>query len=60
MSENAVTPGSMSFKGNIASNWRLWKQKFELFMLASGKSNKTDEVKVAILLNFLGDERIGR
>ncbi|KAK9746917.1 hypothetical protein QE152_g5741 [Popillia japonica] len=58
MSENAIAPVQMNFKGNVAANWRLWKQKFQLYMLASGKSNKTDDVKVATLLNFLGDEGI--
>lgn len=58
MSENTISPGQMSFKGNIASNWRLWKQKFEIYLIASGKSNKSDDVKIAILLNLLSDEGI--
>lgn len=52
----AKTPENMQFRGDTANNWKLWKQKFKLFLLASGKSTKSDEVKVAILLNFLGDE----
>ncbi|XP_023310292.1 uncharacterized protein K02A2.6-like [Anoplophora glabripennis] len=56
MAEHSKAPEEMQFAGDIASQWKLWKQKFELYPLASGKSNKTDEVKIAILLNLLGDE----
>lgn len=51
-------PEIMSFQGNVSNNWRIWKQKFDLYLLASGKSEKPDNVKIAILLNLLGDEGI--
>lgn len=57
--ESCNTPKPLEFHtGNISEKWRLWKQKFELYLLASGKCGKTDEVKIAILLNLLGDEAI--
>ncbi|XP_072401071.1 uncharacterized protein [Diabrotica undecimpunctata] len=46
-----------SFQGNnISHEWKFWKQKFQLFLTASGKSEKPDHIKIAILLNQLGDE----
>ncbi|XP_072384427.1 uncharacterized protein [Diabrotica undecimpunctata] len=48
-----------SFQGNnISQEWKFWKQKFQLFLTASGKSEKPDRIKIAILLNQLGDEEL--
>lgn len=51
-------PKSMSFDGNISENWKRWKQLFELYMKASGGSEKGDEVKVALSFHVLGEEAI--
>lgn len=48
----------MSFDGNISENWKRWKQLFELYMKASGGSEKGDEVKVALSLHVLSEEAI--
>lgn len=56
MAEHAKPPEEMNFKTDIATNWKLWKQKFNLYLRASGKTSKQDDVKIAILLNLLGDE----
>lgn len=58
MADQYRPPQPLSFEGDLSANWKLWKQKFELFLTASGKNNKDDNVKVAILLNLLGDEGI--
>ncbi|KAK9730633.1 hypothetical protein QE152_g14380 [Popillia japonica] len=52
----ARLPSELSFKGNVAENWALFKQKLENFLIASGKANKPDEVKIAVLLNIIGDQ----
>lgn len=51
-------PQSLSFDGNIAENWKAWKQRFEVYSIASGASEKSEAVKIAILLHVLGDEAI--
>ncbi|GBN22426.1 Transposon Ty3-G Gag-Pol polyprotein [Araneus ventricosus] len=52
-------PGEMRFAiGNVAENWKRWVQKFNNFMLASEKNSKPENVKIAILLNLLGDEGV--
>lgn len=52
----AKIPPEMCFSGNISQNWKTWKQKFENFLIASGKHRKVEEVKIAVFLNVLGDD----
>lgn len=51
-------PERMHFKGDIPANWKLWKQKFNLYLLVSGKKEKAGKVKIAVLLNILGNDGI--
>lgn len=46
----------MDFSGNLAENWRLWRQKFENYLLATEISKKSDPVKIAQLLHFIGED----
>lgn len=58
MSEGRA-PEPFSFEGNnISGEWSFWKQKFELFLTATGKNSKDDKTKIAVLLNCIGDEGI--
>ena len=43
---------------NNSSDWGLWKQKFELYLKATGKSYQTKDIKIALLLTSLGDQAI--
>ncbi|XP_050503479.1 uncharacterized protein LOC126882554 [Diabrotica virgifera virgifera] len=57
--EQCRAPEQFEFKGNnLPANWKLWKQKYHIYILASGKSTKPDSIKIAVLLNYLGDEGI--
>ena len=58
MADHSRAPEQLNFNGDLVNNWKLWKQKFELYLTASGKEKKEDNVKIAILLNLLGDEGI--
>ena len=51
-------PSALSFDGNTSENWRRFKQKFDIYITASGSEKKGDEVKIAILLNFAGEDAI--
>ena len=42
--------------GNPAHSWRKWKQKFEIYLKATGTSMRSDEIKVGLLLNYVGDQ----
>lgn len=49
-------PRGLLIDENVSNNWTLFKQKFENFLLATGNEGKGDKVKIAMLLNCIGDE----
>ncbi|GBN52470.1 hypothetical protein AVEN_9472-1 [Araneus ventricosus] len=49
-------PLGLSLDGNVAENWRKFKQQFTIYMKASGHDKKDSDVKVAIFLNAVGEE----
>lgn len=51
-------PEQLSLQGNVAENWRKWKQRFELFVAASGLSEKDEKVQAATLLHVAGPEAL--
>lgn len=51
-------PAPLSFVGNVAENFKRFKQNFEVYLIASGKDVKESKVKVAILLNIMGEEGV--
>ncbi|XP_044748562.1 uncharacterized protein K02A2.6-like [Coccinella septempunctata] len=46
----------MNFTGNLSENWRLWRQKFENYLIASEVSKKDPKVQIAQLLHYIGEE----
>ncbi|XP_064463481.1 uncharacterized protein LOC135374453 [Ornithodoros turicata] len=48
------TPQGMCFKGDIATEWKSFKQRFKLYLLATGGSKKSDAEKVALFLSLGG------
>ena len=53
---NISGPGPMHFEE--PATWNSWKQKFEIFLLASGKNEAKEEVKIALLLHYMGEKGI--
>lgn len=51
-------PGPLNLQGNLAENWRKWKQRFQLFSSASGLSEKDEKVQSATLLHVAGEEAL--
>jgi type I restriction-modification system DNA methylase subunit len=51
-------PTPLIFEGNVAENWRRFKQKFEIYIVASGYEKKTKKEKTCILLNLAGEQAI--
>ena len=43
---------------NMEDEWKFFIQKFNLFLLASGASKKEEQVRLAMFLNFIGDEAL--
>ena len=51
-------PTALEFVGNVAANWKVFKQRFELYLEAVGKTTATDRTKVAIFLTVAGEEAL--
>ena len=49
-------PEPFPLQGNLTDNWRRWKQRFEIYMITSGKNEKSDKVKTATLLHLAGPD----
>ncbi|XP_045764874.1 uncharacterized protein LOC123867071 [Maniola jurtina] len=51
-------PTELSWQGPMAENWRLFRQKFEIYLIASDNEGKSPRVKTALLLNAIGERCI--
>ena len=51
-------PCKISFDGNVAHKWTMFKQQFNNFLLAMGEAHAADKVKIAMVLNLAGDEAL--
>uniref|UniRef100_H3AAN9 Uncharacterized protein n=1 Tax=Latimeria chalumnae TaxID=7897 RepID=H3AAN9_LATCH len=49
-------PGPLIFEGNVSENWKCWLQRFNIFVCASGLSQKPDKFKASALLHIAGDK----
>ena len=50
-------PEPLPFEGNIADQWRKWKQEPTLYITAAEKDEKSDQIKSSILLTCIGRKR---
>ncbi|KAL1446523.1 hypothetical protein WDU94_003657 [Cyamophila willieti] len=48
----------MEFEGDVAMNWRKFKQRFEIFNYASEGNKKDEKVQISMLLHLMGEEGI--
>ncbi|XP_077974282.1 uncharacterized protein LOC144429911 isoform X1 [Styela clava] len=52
-------PGNLDIhQGNLAENWRRFKQSFDIYLIAAEENNKPDAARVAMLLNFAGEDAL--
>ena len=51
-------PAPMNFGGNHATEWKQWKQRFEIYLTATGQADADDKLKISLLLHSLGAEGI--
>ncbi|KAK9728089.1 hypothetical protein QE152_g18123 [Popillia japonica] len=49
-------PGPLLLEANLAENWNKFKQKFNLYLEATGTKDATEAKKIAILLTAVGDD----
>ena len=46
----------LSFRGNMAENWKLWRARFENFLIASETNKKDKTTQCAQLLHYIGED----
>ena len=55
MATNLSQPIPLDLTGNLAENWKRFKQRFELYNVASGMSLKDDKSQTSMFLHVIGD-----
>ena len=43
---------------NLEEEWKFWEQKFDLYLNASGASEKSEVTQIAIFLHCIGDDAL--
>ena len=56
--EHVKPIGPLQMEGNIALNWRKWKQRWALYAKASEVDAKDEETQCAVLLHTIGEEAL--
>lgn len=54
----AKIPATLRLDGNLSENFRRFKQNFEIYLKATGKVKESDDVKLAIFLNIIGEDGV--
>ena len=57
--ESLQAPRPMEFtKQNIGEQWKRFKQRFEIYKLASGAAEKAQDLQVSLLLHVMGEDAL--
>ncbi|XP_038075576.1 uncharacterized protein K02A2.6-like [Patiria miniata] len=51
-------PSALELTGNVAENWKRFKQRFQLYIDAIGASKKDDRQQTSILLHVIGEQAL--
>jgi hypothetical protein len=46
----------LDLKANLSAKWTKWKKQYNVYVLKAGFDKKSDEQKVAMLINLLGPD----
>lgn len=46
----------MSVNGNMMENWKLWKQKYEIYSIATELNKKSEEIQCNMFLHLIGED----
>lgn len=56
--ERLSPPTSMQLTGNLADNWKWFKQRFNIYLAASGAGGEDEKLKAHILLHVMGEDAL--
>lgn len=51
-------PSSMQMTGNLADIWKRFKQRFNIYLAASGAGGDDEKLKAHILLHVIGEDAL--
>lgn len=51
-------PSELQWSGNLGENWKFFRQKFEIYLVASKSQNEDSEYQVSLLLSIIGDRAL--
>lgn len=51
-------PTPMQLTGNLADNWKRFKQRFNIYLAASGAGGDDDKLKASIFLHVIGEDAL--
>ena len=56
--EMLTAPSPLQMTGNVAENWKRFKQRYELYRVASGASKREASLQVPLLLHVMGEDAL--
>ena len=48
-------PALLELSGNLSENWKKFKQRFQLYIDATGAAEKNNKQKMSLLLHVIGE-----
>ena len=48
----------MQLTGNLADNWKRFRQRFNIYLAASGAGGEDEKLKAQILLHVIGEDAL--
>ena len=51
-------PNELKLTGNVEENWTRFKQRLDLYLIATNSDKKEDKQKIAILLTVAGPDAV--
>ena len=59
METNLTLPGGLPLNdGDMATSWKKFKQRFELYLIASGYATKEEKIKCSLFLHLIGEDAL--
>ncbi len=56
--EKLNPPSPMQLVGNLADNWKRFKQRFNIYFAASGAGGDDEKLKASIFLHVIGEDAL--
>ena len=56
--EGLKQPNPLPLTGNVSENWRRWIQQFRLYLNATGRDKKSEQIQCSTLLAVAGVEAL--